>query len=233
MAEQQRISHCPNCGAPVVYRLGRAECLQCGFTGDDAFSKSMPQPERQGFQNWQHSQPGIAPPPGAPGSYSGQLYSPPSAPAYEDPLRSEKWAFIGAHIVALFITLFVALSSYASTGMTGGSALGGEFGGMLYGLGAVVGILVAGVRFAIFYFVFFAAEIWAKWTCLGCNGCALLAMLPVLFLGSSLTDPSGLGAPSTMELYGQHPWLAVLDISLAAWLIYLLYRDIQNRQSLV
>jgi hypothetical protein len=231
MDEQKRF--CSACGTPMEFRLGQFECPNCGRTEAAApaadgvnrgQSASGPGAWDPGAQyRAQQPPPGMAPPP-PPAGYSPSGYAPPGGygggpGAGRDPLRTVKFIYLGVLLVwnicvAVFLPAIRKMMLASLPPPTaGGPDLTTMMSGMM-GMAAVMGFIGTGVQ----ALVLFLREVWLKWTCLGCNGCALLLAL--------------VGAFGSLAAAGHgHPLFNILGVVLGGWFVFILYRDIQNVQS--
>ncbi|MCC7479477.1 hypothetical protein IT575_13615 [bacterium] len=143
--------------------------------------------------------------------------------AFDDSLSQEKRYWLMAEIgwsLILGIIMCVEL---------GGNPQLGFQSGLTLGIFIPVFIIGVGIHLAIMWWILFGAEVWAKWTCLGCNGCGLLSTI------ASLLAPAALMSQQA-QMQVMPAWLEVLSsvvqLGMGIWLISLLYRDIQSRQGL-
>jgi hypothetical protein len=152
------------------------------------------------------------PVPGAPGSMlgnydTGATFNEGSA---RDSLHIEKIIFL---VVSGLISI-VAGYLQVSAGLPGTEPLS------MLGPAAIIGSLFFGalVYCGIVSLALFVGSAGIKWTCLGCNGCGVISALIALLGGGAMMA----------EMGGSNPVSTALNLGLMGWLIWLLWRDIQQ-----
>lgn len=215
---------CSACGAPMQFRLGQFECPACGRIDapepkpTDAGRSGRP---AQASSSWD---PGaqyratpapsdMAPPPAPAGGYGVASGATPGGT--DDPLKTEKYIYIGLQAVASFFAVMIigaAIGAYRHLGTGGDGTAAGSTGALV-----MLGIVVTLVRVGVAAMVLLTREIWLKWTCLGCNGCGLISLVFLLLSGRAAAGGGGAGS--------------IVDSLIALWFMTILYRDIQNVQS--
>ncbi len=141
----------------------------------------------------------------------------------DDALSQEKRYWLMAEIgwsviMAIFMSIFLA-----------GNPQVGFQSGLTLAIFIPTFVIGMGIHLAIMWWILFGAEIWAKWTCLGCNGCGLLSTIASLFAPAAMLA-------SQQQFQMMPGWLqvvsSVVQLGMGIWLISLLYRDIQARQGM-
>lgn len=210
--------NCQKCGAAMAWRLGRWECPACSFIEEPPPPEA---PRRQGGGGWQSSSGGTqswqAPPPPPAGSPSSgpSLYSfDTGLPARErqtDSLSLEKAIFmglVGLSSIAMVVLMAAGEAALHSIGMGSGALI----------IGGIIGVLI---QLALYYWVLYGEEAWAKWTCLGCQGLGLLGILSAMFSGTRAS-----AADSPLE-----GWGLFLNLLWTGWLASIIWRDIQRQNA--
>lgn len=231
----------------MEWRLGRYECSACGHQEDPAaeIAEAKRQEEEArgvaargnargiqrkaiyqggkvvGYESEQQASSYTAPPPALLGSRADGFDPYARGGAGDDSLSQEKryWlmAEIGWSIIsAILISIYLADNPQI-----------GFQSGLTMAIFIPMFIVGMGIHLAIMWWILFGQEVWAKWTCLGCNGCGLLSSIASLFAPAAMLA-------SQQQFQVMPGWMQILSslvqLGLGGWLISLLYRDIQSRQ---
>jgi hypothetical protein len=234
---------CTECKVLMDHRLGQFECPKCGRIERSAPvdpAAAPPPPPRPsaagptsrhdpGAKYRQNAPPAGVPtpgdaamPPSGPIGYGGDApigygYTPPP-PKRGDPLRLEKILFLCLQGASVAFVLIMAPSiqdtlrqlARDSTRVTPevGVFITKVMSAIIYG--GIVGLI-------LYALVFFLRETWLKWSCIGLNGCTGLFLVLGMLMGVGFASSGGVSA--------------LIQLAILAWLISILYRDIQNLEA--
>lgn len=247
MGEKQQF--CQRCGTRMAYRLGEFECPQCGFVlSEQVQAKAVAEPAMD-FGGVKRAR--LLIPPAAPGAkppvlpeprlyndptgYNTSAYGPgPMAshslytaePLPRDSLWMEKaiyfWLQVAGYVLMLLLLIF-ASTLVANMNLPGQDlSPGASVAWFLFG---------GGVNIVLLWVVFFGDQMWAKWCCAGCTGIAVIGGVIQLFMvigGSAVIFESS--APSGFEI-GFVAMYVLVSVAMQAWLLSIVWRDIQRLQS--